>query len=1061
MELRRVIIAIAALALVVGSSDPSSAAPPQSRGLRSQAKPSRSQHPFRTQGNDQDRRVDVNNLNMWVTNFGSYAYDIATGNAGLVYPRGSSNTAVFASGLWLGATVGGETRVTVAEYSQEFGPGKMVGGTFDNPNRSAYKTYKVARFTGNPEDTTHLEGEGVYPNDPLIHHSWNEYMTGAVPYGAPFKIYRLPVTATADPTDSVDVPGPDVLGDQMLWCVYNDGDPVLHNNNAGSTPPMGVEVQQTTFAFNVTGALGNTVFLKFKIINAGNQTLDNMFCSMWADPDLGGFTDDLVGCDTTLSLGFCYNATNEDQQYGGTPPAVGYDFFLGPINKVTGDTLGLVSFNKYINGTDPGSADETYNYMQGVLPDGSDLVDPNGVVTKFFHAGDPVTGQGWLDSNPADRRMLLNSGPFTMAPGDTQIVVGAVIIGQGKNRLSSVSSLKFFDTFAQAAFDSSFNLPRPPAQPKVAVATDHEQITLSWDAASRLNYSQPGYAFEGYNVYQSLSSSGPWTLLATYDEINQVRVIFDEQFDVETGQVIPEFPVAFGSDLGVRYSHTVTTDGIRGGPLRDGMDYYYAVTAYSFNPAGRPKVLENPQNFIHVIPQRGAAGTDYATASATPVTYFQKDTTKPPATDVVSVEVIDPNQVSGHIYKVSFQPTPPPPTTVNVGVDTATVLNSWSLIDSTSNTILLSGQLNRRGDDDYRIVDGLKVRVIGQYFPKLQDATYDNLNATNRRALEGVNFGLQAFGGGAGDPLGFLGASSIDATTQPDSFTTVELRFSRTATQKAYRFFRLEKASDGSAPPQGRAYIYGGYHTVPMQAWDTVNNKQLEIAFVERMLTADDGTFLPLAQQPATQDSTWGPDDDALGGREYLWVLGRTYPTDGAPVEGPTGIGHDGAVVDGTIPQMWTLIAKLRTADDIIDDGDKFTFLWANPAIPNDQYAFNTSALVHGNAALAGSKLDKIRIVPNPYYSHSIYETSQFNRIMRFVNLPEVCTIRIFNLAGDLVRTLQKTDPTTSIITWDLLTEGKLPVAGGVYICHIDAPGVGSTFKKIAVFVEKERLNNF
>jgi hypothetical protein len=198
-----------------------------------------------------------------------------------------------------------------------------------------------------------------------------------------------------------------------------------------------------------------------------------------------------------------------------------------------------------------------------------------------------------------------------------------------------------------------------------------------------------------------------------------------------------------------------------------------------------------------------------------------------------------------------------------------------------------------------------------------------------------------------------------------------------------------------------------------------------------------------------------------LGGREYLWVLGRTYPTDGAPVEGPTGIGHDGAVVDGTIPQMWTLIAKLRTADDIIDDGDKFTFLWANPAIPNDQYAFNTSALVHGNAALAGSKLDKIRIVPNPYYSHSIYETSQFNRIMRFVNLPEVCTIRIFNLAGDLVRTLQKTDPTTSIITWDLLTEGKLPVAGGVYICHIDAPGVGSTFKKIAVFVEKERLNNF
>jgi len=30
-----------------------------------------------------------------------------------------------------------------------------------------------------------------------------------------------------------------------------------------------------------------------------------------------------------------------------------------------------------------------------------------------------------------------------------------------------------------------------------------------------------------------------------------------------------------------------------------------------------------------------------------------------------------------------------------------------------------------------------------------------------------------------------------------------------------------------------------------------------------------------------------------------------------------------------------------------------------------------------------------------------------------------------------------------------------------VYICHIDAPGVGTTIKKIAVFMEKERLNNF
>src|SRR5689334_12141249 len=35
--------------------------------------------PARVQTLDQARRIDVNNINMWVTNFGSYAWDIGTG----------------------------------------------------------------------------------------------------------------------------------------------------------------------------------------------------------------------------------------------------------------------------------------------------------------------------------------------------------------------------------------------------------------------------------------------------------------------------------------------------------------------------------------------------------------------------------------------------------------------------------------------------------------------------------------------------------------------------------------------------------------------------------------------------------------------------------------------------------------------------------------------------------------------------------------------------------------------------------------------------------------------
>ena len=41
---------------------------------------------------------------------------------------------------------------------------------------------------------------------------------------------------------------PYMLGRQMLWSVYNDANPDAHDNDAGETAPLGVEVQQTFWA---------------------------------------------------------------------------------------------------------------------------------------------------------------------------------------------------------------------------------------------------------------------------------------------------------------------------------------------------------------------------------------------------------------------------------------------------------------------------------------------------------------------------------------------------------------------------------------------------------------------------------------------------------------------------------------------------------------------------------------------------------------------------------------------------------------------------------------------
>jgi hypothetical protein len=538
---------------------------------------------------------DANYLNMVVTNVGSFGYDDGAfyddKNDGLYFPardttKSDNTSVIYAGGIWVGALVNDQIRVAVAEYSQEYGPGPMTGGGAA-PDDARFHVYKIQRG-----DTTS-----------------DDYVNWPVQDGAP-----------------VDENGkPLLLGDQTMWCVYNDADPSKHVNF--STDPLGLEVQQTVFGFARTGALGNCAFVKFLIINKGSNLLEDTYVSVWADPDLGGASDDLVGCDVDLSLGYCYNATNADNSYKSNPPAVGYDFFQGPIIPSEGDqawvsykgefiddyaNLPMTSFNKYINGTDPDSPEEVYNYMKGLQSDGNDLVNPvTGQVTKYFVDGDPVAGTGWLDDTPADRRYMQSAGPFVMSPGDTQEVVIGIIVGQGTDRLTSITALKFFDQFAQTAFDLNFDLPVPPEPPVVESRVLNGQVVLDWGTESEDN---PGdFPFQGYNVWQSDDGSS-WKRIATYDVIDGAAIIFDNEFDLQSGVVVNR-PVQFGKDTGVKRYFITDQDFILGGPLRNITDYFYSVTAYSYNPDATPKTLENPQqtNRMLLTPQRPVADTKYMT----------------------------------------------------------------------------------------------------------------------------------------------------------------------------------------------------------------------------------------------------------------------------------------------------------------------------------------------------------------------------------------------------------------------------------------------------------------
>jgi hypothetical protein len=87
---------------------------------------------------------------------------------------------------------------------------------------------------------------------------------------------------------------------------------------------------------------------------------------------------------------------------------------------------------------------------------------------------------------------------------------------------------------------------------------------------------------------------------------------------------------------------------------------------------------------------------------------------------------------------------------------------------------------------------------------------------------------------------------------------------------------------------------------------------------------------------------------------------------------------------------------------------------------------------------------------------------------MKFTNIPASrrVKLRIFNLGGDLVRTIVREATTAdqaavAELTWNLNTEHNLPVASGVYIYQVEVEGVGTKVDRIAVFIEEERLDNF
>jgi hypothetical protein len=200
---------------------------------------------------------------------------------------------------------------------------------------------------------------------------------------------------------------------------------------------------------------------------------------------------------------------------------------------------------------------------------------------------------------------------------------------------------------------------------------------------------------------------------------------------------------------------------------------------------------------------------------------------------------------------------------------------------------------------------------------------------------------------------------------------------------------------------------------VPFEIWnvyDRSNPRQVDFSILQ---AASDTT-----QQMRT---TWTSGDQITtreiinNSRRPSWIITMTAPAEGDPV----------------LPQTGDVARAYLTHPFKSEDVLKITTVAATTDPRKEE--------------LAG-----IKVVPNPYVVSSIFETSLISKQIQFRHLPPVCTIRLYNLAGELVRVIEHTNG-TSIEAWDLRSYNDQEVSFGVYIYHVTTPAGLESLGKFAV----------
>lgn len=575
------------------------------------------------------------------------------------------------------------------------------------------------------------------------------------------------------------------------------------------------------------------------------------------------------------------------------------------------------------------------------------------------------------------------------------------------------------------------------------------------------------------------------------------------------------------------------------------------------------KVLESPRNVITIVPKKPVAGTDFPSgANYGDFVPHNKWFSNKNFDDAVQIKVVDPWKVgtSGNKFTLRLPgyeiiDTTPTDTSVKINLKNiytkppkykitfdgvGTEVYQWRLwqnvdyirdssviekirdtskytLYSDDNTIrgdtLILSFNNFSGDENYPVVSNVMAKVIKQpvgvrrrsqsptgwsyqgkrWFTGLRGVKMDDTVASIP-ALRIPATPIVAY-----PRIGVL--QNITSGLKTDSLRRVEIRFSNTNTQKAYRYIQnfLLRPRRGIIHPEfrpfvvdtnGFGYLYQDYEmypmgdpslgrTVPFTVWevDSVYGdgkpRQLTVAIVERNDTlytktiGSQGQDTTIYNFKGNVDARWSPSpytvNNSLEGDEIILIFRSAYSD---TVNPEYTVKPDMGPKFAGLPLMYAFGMRRINSTSNWSEGDVASIRPNYGLSAGKVFEFEVKAPQVGMKDLAKlrNELTRIKVVPNPYFASHQLQANPFDSFVTFTNLPAECKIRIFNLVGDMVAVIEHNSNDiidNSATRWDLKNHAGISVASGMYIAHIEAPGIGDRIVKFAIFIQEERLDTF